>query len=46
MSKCLIEEVLPWETGKSEGGWKGRGEESQARVSLRQCPAGEFINLS
>lgn len=33
MSKCLIEEVLPWETGKSEGGWKGRGER-QARMSL------------
>lgn len=45
MSKCLIEEVLPWETGKSEGGWKGRGE-SQARLSLRQCPAGEFRNVS
>lgn len=36
MSKCLLEEV-PQKTGKSEGGWKGKGK-GQARKALRQCP--------
>lgn len=43
MAKRLMEEVLPWETGKSEGSWMGKGE-VQARMAHRQCPAEEYRN--
>lgn len=45
MSKCLVEELVPWKTGKSEGGQKGKGE-GQARMALRQCPVEECGNVS
>jgi len=45
MSKCLVEEDAPWKTGKSKGGWEGKGD-GQARMPLRQCPAEECGNVS
>lgn len=45
MSKCLMEEILPWKTGKGEGGQKAKGE-SQAKMTLRKCPAEQCENVS